>query len=137
MTPVTETFKGSVSSAFGTEIPEIPYEYQAVQFNAIDDVRTANKFPDDDEILAVVNAKEKAGARAKQTAIELERASKAFLADVANAGKVNPYVKPDQNSEPVMRANMVKTIMKLNGLSEEIALQIVNAAIAAGKAAKS
>ena len=114
----TETFKGTVESAYGKVLPS------AVSFSgSFEAVEKIEEIPDDEklgpaDILNVVNAKRKAAARAKATL------------EALNAAGIE---KPDPNSPVVMRANMVKTLMKLHNLDEATATRILEASEQAAK----
>lgn len=117
----TESFTGTVESAYGKVLPS------KVSFSGtFEKVENVNEIPDDEklgpaDILDVVNAKRKAAARAKATLEALQAAG---------------IEKPDPNSPDVIRANMVKSLMKLHNISEDVAKQILAAAEQAGNAVK-
>ncbi len=113
----TETFKGTVESAYGKVLPT------AVSFNGtFESVEKLEEIPDDEklgpaDIINVVNAKRKAAARAAATTEALQAAG---------------IAKPDPNSPDVMKENMVKMLMKLHpGLSADDAKNALEASIAA------
>lgn len=112
----TETFKGSVESAYGKVLPK------KVEFaGSFEAVEAENEIPESEklgpsDILDVVNARRKAAARAKATL------------EALNAAGIE---KPDPNNPDVIRASMVKSLMKLHNISEEVATQILNAASSA------
>jgi len=107
----TETFKGEVSSAYGETLPSpIAFSGTYEAFESYQDVQAANELPSNDEIVSFVNAKRKANARAKATTAALEAAG---------------ISKPDPNSPEVLKANMVRNLIKLKGLTEAEATQIV------------
>ena len=107
----TTTFSGEVASAYGETLPKpIAFSGSYDAFESYEEVSGANELPSNDEVVAFVNAKRKANARAKATTAALEAAG---------------ISKPDPNSPEVLRSNMVKNLMKLKGLSESEASQIV------------
>jgi hypothetical protein len=114
----TETFSGKVESAYGKVLPA-PVSFSG-SFEAVEKVE---EIPDDEklgpaDILDVVNAKRKASARAKATTEALQAAG---------------HSKPDPNDPATIRANMVKSLMKLHNISEDVAVKILEAAEAASK----
>ncbi len=113
----TETFKGTVESAYGKVLPSaVSFSGSYEAFESYDEVAKANELLSNDDILNAVNAKRKAAARATATTEALQAAG---------------IAKPDPNSPEVIRANMVKSLMKLHNISEDVATQILNAASAA------
>jgi vancomycin permeability regulator SanA len=118
----TETFSGSVTQAYGKDLPspvKFSGDYEA--FETYDEVKAANEVLSNDEMLAVVNNKRKASARAKATTAALEAAG---------------ISKPDPNDPATIRANMVKSLMKLHNIPEAVAVQILSAAEQASAVAK-
>ena len=113
----TETFKGEVSSAYGETLPKaIAFQGSYDAFESYDEVQKANELPSNDEVVSFINAKRKANARAKVTVAALEAAG---------------ISKPDPNSPEVLKANMVKNLMKMKNLDEATATQIVNGLLGA------
>jgi adenine-specific DNA methylase len=108
----TETFKATVSSAYGESLPKaIAVTGSFDAFESYDELKGANELPSNDEVVAFVNAKRKANARAKATTEALEAAG---------------ISKPDPNSPDVLKSSMIKNLMKLKGLDEATATQIVS-----------
>jgi hypothetical protein len=105
----TETFKGTVESAYGKVLTS------AVAFSgSYEAVERVDEIPDDEklgpaDILQVVNAKRKAAARAKATAEALQAAG---------------ISKPDANDPATIRETMIKSTMKLHNVSREVAERI-------------
>ena len=113
----TETFKGEVGSAYGETLPSpVAFSGSFEAFESYSEVQSANELPTNDEIVAFVNAKRKANARAKATTAALEAAG---------------ISKPDPNSPAVLRSNMIKNLMKAKSLSESDATQIVDGLLGA------
>lgn len=113
----TETFKGEVGSAYGETLPKaIPFQGSYDAFESYVEVETAKELPSNDEVVAFVNAKRKANARSKATTAALDAAG---------------ITKPDPNSPEVLKANMVKNLMKMKNLDEATATQIVNGLLGA------
>ncbi len=113
----TETFKGTMENAYGEALPKpIPFTGSFEAFESYDEVSKANELPSNDEVVAFVNAKRKANARAKTSTAALEAAG---------------ISKPDPNSPEVLKANMVKNLMKMKNLDEATATQIVNGLLGA------
>lgn len=118
----TETFKGTVESAYGKVLPSpVSFEGNFEAFETYDEIVKANEVPSNDEIVTIVNAKRKATARAAATTEALNAAG---------------IAKPDPNSPDVIRASMVKSLMKLHNVSEDVAKQILSAAEQASAAVK-
>lgn len=117
----SETFKGAVESAYGKVLPT------KVEFSGtFESVERLEEIPDDEklgpaDIIDVVNSRRKAAARAKATL------------EALNAAGVE---KPDPNSPAVIESNMVKSLMKLHNISEDIAKQILTAATQAASAVR-
>lgn len=114
----TETFKGTVENAYGKVLPT-PVSFSG-SFEAVERI---DEIPDDEklgpaDIIGVVNAKRKQAARAKATTEALQAAG---------------VEKPDPNSPAVIRATMVKSLMKLHNLDEATATKILEASEAAAK----
>lgn len=120
-----ETFKGTVEQAYGEplagKLPNgansltVEGSYQA--YETVDEVRKANDWPSDDEILKVVNAKRKAAARAARTIEVLEAAG---------------ISKPDPNTPENRRKRMIADFVAM-GVPQNIAEQQVDAIVAAAK----
>lgn len=110
----TETFKGEVSQAYGKVLPTpVTFEGSFDAFETYNEVVTAKEEPSNEDVVNIVNAKRKASARAAATVAALEAAG---------------IAKPDPNSPDVIKASMVKSLMKLHNISEAVATQILNAA---------
>lgn len=109
----TQSFKGTVASAYGEELPK-PIEVAGTfdAFETADEVRQKYTPTELNElILQSANAAQKANARAKATTAALDAAG---------------IAKPDPNSPEVLRATMVKTLRKSRPeLTEEQATQII------------
>lgn len=114
----SETFKGSVESAYGQQLPkavEFSGSYEA--FENYDEIKAANELPSNDEIVTIVNAKRKAAARAKATTEALQAAG---------------VEKPDPNSPAIAIERMVKDAMRQNPkLSEAQARAFVQSILSA------
>lgn len=111
---VTEKFSGTVESAYGKVLPSpVKFEGTFEAFASYQEVADAKELPSNDDIVNIVNAKRKAAARALATTEALTAAG---------------IAKPDPNSPVVIRANMVKSLMKLHNISEDVATQILAAA---------
>lgn len=110
----TETFKGTVESAYGKVLPSpVSFSGSFEAFETFAEIQAAKEEPSNDDIVGIVNAKRKASARAAATTEALQAAG---------------IAKPDVNSPDVIRANMVKSLMKLHNISEAVATQILSAA---------
>lgn len=104
----SESFKGTVESAYGKQLPS------AVSFSgSYEKLEKGDEIPSDEklneqDILDVINAKRKASARAKATNEALQAAG---------------IEKPDPKSPEVVREGMIKGLMLLQNLSREQAEQ--------------
>lgn len=108
----TVTANAEVASAYGEVIPAIKFSFVFDKFKDADEVKSKYTPTElNDLILSAANAASKANARAKATEVALTGAG---------------YKKPDPNSPEVLKSNMVKNLMKLKGLDEASATQIVN-----------
>src|SRR5258708_1687351 len=114
----TETFSGAVESAYGKVLPtKVSFTGSFEAYENISEVPQSERLTPKDE-LDVLNTARKASARAKATTEALDRAG---------------FPKPDPNSPDVIRASMVKSLMKLHNISEEVATSILQAAESASK----
>jgi hypothetical protein len=123
----TQKFDGKITSAYGNPIPEIAFNGTFEAYGpdkkvylesdweaALDEVKTANKFPSAEEIVTFVNNKMKANARQKAMQSALDAAG---------------IKKPEVNATPegllVAAKQMVKTLVAA-GKNEADAIQQVN-----------
>ena len=115
----TESFSGTVESAYGKVLPSpVKFSGSFEAFESFTEVQTAKEEPSNEDIVSIVNAKRKAAARAQATTEALTAAG---------------IAKPDPNAPEVIRASMVKSLMKLHNISEAVATQILSAAEQASK----
>lgn len=99
------TKKGSVSTAYGqTLATPVEFEYQVNELQKGDEI-PADEVPDADDILALVNSKRNASARAKAQN------------EALNAAGVE---KPDTNTPDFRYKQMVK-LLTANGMPQEAA----------------
>ena len=64
----TDTFKGSVATAYGRTLPEpIKFDGSVELYESVEELRNSKDWPEDKEILSFVNNSRKAAARAKAT----------------------------------------------------------------------
>ena len=111
---VKETFKGTIESAYGeTLATALNFEGEFDAFETIDEVKTANDFPSNDEILKFVNDKRKASKRQAAMTATLEAAG---------------IAKPTLENPKVQYAQMVKVLIA-NGKTEAKAKEIASAAL--------
>jgi hypothetical protein len=105
----TEKFSGVMENAYGKVLPEkLKFSGTFEAFENVDEVRAANEFPDDKEVVAWANGKRKASARQKSMNAVLESAG---------------ITKPTLEDPQVQLAGMVK-ILVANGRSEEDAITL-------------
>jgi len=117
----TETFKGSVSSAYGEPIAlqdgrkEVSFEGKFEAYTDAEEIRKANDWPSDSDVLSYVNAKRKAAARAKATEAALEAVG---------------ISKPDLSDPTYRRKRMIADFVAM-GVPQEVATQQVDAILGA------
>lgn len=109
-----ETFDGTISSAWGTPVkPALSFQGTFQAYESAEEIRKANDWPSDDEVLKMRNTERKANAR-----------QQAMVAALETAG----YKKPTLEDESVRVREMVK-IFVAAGNNEEVALQKAKAAL--------
>lgn len=115
----SETFSGTVESAYGKQLPS-PVKFSGTfdAYENIGEIKSANDYPSDEDVLNFVNAKRKASARATATTEALSAAG---------------IAKPDPKSPEVVRENLIKGLMALNNLSREQAEAALGIAMEAAK----
>lgn len=112
-----QKFQGTVSSAYGKELTTpVSFSGQFDEYESFDEAKAANDLLSNDEHLNAINAKRKAAARAKATTAALDAAG---------------VQKPDPNSPEVLKETMIKNLVKLQGLSEDVARSMVEGMLAA------
>lgn len=114
----SETINFEVKSAFGNELPT-PVKvgpYDVSLFDNMNEIPTGQRL-NDEQYVNAVNARIKSKARADETAKALKAAG---------------IEKPDQNTPEVIKANMVKGMLKMfPALSEAQATALVDQQTAA------
>lgn len=71
----TETFSGTIESAYGKPVsPALKFDGKYEAFESVEEVRSKNEFPSDDEVVNFVNNKRKANARQKSMQSALDAA---------------------------------------------------------------
>ena len=110
----TEAFAGKMENAYGVTLDKpVSFSGNYEAFETITEVKEKNEFPSDDEIVAFVNNKRKANARAKASTAALDAAG---------------ITKPDPNSPEVLRKTGIATLVKLYGMDEATAASIIDGA---------
>lgn len=104
----TETFKGTIESAYGSPITPLKFNGEYDAFETLDEVREAGELPKDSEILEFVNNKRKANARQKK------------MTEVLTANGIN---KPTLEDPQFQLKSMIK-ILVATGKTEDVARQI-------------
>jgi len=105
----TEKFTGTMENAYGNPLPKsIAFEGSFDAYDTIEEVRSANDFPSNDEIVTFVNARRKATKRQQAMTAALDAAG---------------IAKPTNEDPNVAFKNMV-AILKAQGKSEEQAAQV-------------
>lgn len=110
----TETYSGTMENAYGSPLPSpVKFNGSFNSYETIEEVRTANEFPSDKEIVAFVNSKAKANER-----------QKSMTAALTAAG----IQKPTLEDPAVQYRDMVK-ILTVSGKSQAEAEKIATAAL--------
>lgn len=109
-----ETLKGTMDNAYGKALPKpVSYEGSLELYETPDEVRAANDWPSNDEIVSVVNANRKANARQK------------FMKAALDAAGIQ---KPTLEDPAEQFKQMVK-ILVTAGKDEATAAQLANATL--------
>jgi hypothetical protein len=110
----TETFKGTIESAYGRTLPnKLTFSGEFEAYETVDELKAANKYPSDDDIVSFVNAKEKANAR-----------QKAMTETLSAAG----IEKPTMDDPQVQLATIIKAL-RASGRSEDEAISLAEATL--------
>lgn len=105
----TEIFKGTIESAYGSPLDKaLSFNGSYEAYTSLDEVKSGNDFPNNDELVTFVNNKRKANARQKEMQIALDAAG---------------IVKPTLDDPQVQLKGMIK-ILVAAGRSEAEATQI-------------
>lgn len=110
----TEKFSGETESAWGVPIPKLVYNAEVEKFSNINEVRAANEYPKDTEVVDFVNAKRKANAR-----------QKAMVQAWIDAG----YQKPTLANSPAKRFYDMVEILESAGKSNAEARAVAGATL--------
>ncbi len=110
----TETFKGTIESAYGEVLDTaIKFEGTFEAFENVEEIKTANDWPSNDEVVKFVNDKRKASKRQAAMTAALEAAG---------------IKKPTLEDPKIQFRDMVK-ILVTSGKSETEARAIASAAL--------
>lgn len=111
---VTEKFSGTMENAYGKVLPE-PVKFSGTfeAYQTIDEVRAANDYPKDDDVVNFVNSKRKASARQKA------------MNDALEAAGVS---KPTLEDPQVQLATFIK-VLKAAGRSEDEAITLAESTL--------
>lgn len=94
----TEKFSGSIENAYGKPLPSpVNFEGNYEAYESIDEIRSANDFPSNDDVVDFVNNKRKASAR-----------QKAMQSALDAAGYEKPTLETD---EDLQVATIVKALL--------------------------
>ena len=100
----TEKFSGTIESAYGKPVsPAIKFEGEYSAFESVEEVRTKNEYPSDDEVVTFVNNKKKANARQKAMQAALDAAG---------------YEKPTLETDPQLQLRTLYKVFIASGKSE-------------------
>lgn len=92
----SEKFSGTIESAYGKPVsPALKFEGEYTAFENVDEVKSKNEFPSDDEVVNFVNNKRKANARQKSMQAALDAAG---------------YEKPTLETDPQLQ---LRTLYKV------------------------
>lgn len=110
----SEKFSGKMENAYGKVLPSaISFSGTFEAFENVEEVRTANEFPDDAEIVSWANGKRKASERQKSMNAALEAAG---------------ISKPTLEDPQVQLATIVKAL-RASGRSEEEAITLAESTL--------
>lgn len=105
----TEKFSGTMENAYGKVLPEpVKFSGSFEALETIEEVRAANEYPDDKEVIAWANAKRKASER-----------QKAMNQALQDAGVTKPTLEDPQ----VQLATIIKAL-RAAGRSEDEAVAL-------------
>jgi hypothetical protein len=109
-----ETFSGKMENAYGQPLAKaISFSGTYDAFESVEEIRSKNEYPSDDEIVAFVNNKRKANARQKSMQAALDAAG---------------IAKPTLEDPQVQLKSMIK-IFVAAGRSEDEARKLAEAAL--------
>ncbi len=115
----TEKFDGTVASAYGETLTKpVSFSGSFDAYETVDEIRAANDWPSDDDVIGFVNAKRKAAKRAAATTEALQAAG---------------IEKPDPNTPENRRKRMIADFVAMK-VPVEIATQQVDAILRAATA---
>ncbi len=113
----SETYSGTIESAYGSPLPTaLKFNGTFEAFETLDEVRSANEYPTDVDILAFVNGKRKANARQKSMQAALDAAG---------------IVKPTLENDVQLQLRTMLKVLIASGKSEPEARQTAEAVIGA------
>ena len=105
----TEKFSGKMENAFGKVLPSaISFAGEFQAFENVEEVRSANEYPSDSDVVAWANAKRKASERQKSMNAALEAAG---------------IAKPTLEDPQVQLATIIKAL-RASGRSEDEAITL-------------
>jgi len=107
-------FEFKVSTAYGVEIDTIEASSVYDRYETLDEAKAANQMPKAKEILALINAKAKSAARAKETVIVLEKAN---------------YKPPNPTENEQERLKQMAKLFEMNKNTPTVARQKAEAAL--------
>lgn len=110
-----ETIKGTMEKAYGSALPKpIPYEGTFDVYENVQEVRSANDMPNDEEVVTIRNQQRRNNARQK------------FMQAALDAADIK---KPTLESSVELRLKNIVDSLVANGKSREKALEIAYAAL--------
>jgi hypothetical protein len=110
-----EKFSGTIEQAYGKPLATaISYEAEYDLFENISEVRSANEYPSDSDVVKFLNAQKKANARQKATVAALDAAG---------------IVKPTLENDSQFRLREMVKILVAAGKSEDEARTLASATL--------
>lgn len=109
----TETFEGSVSSAYGEKLPKpIKFNGSFEAFETYEELLKANAVPSNEDVVDFVNTRRKNNERQRVMTLELEK---------------NGHTKPDPNDAIVVAKNMIKNVEAMENMKPDMKAMMVAA----------
>lgn len=115
-----KTVKGTIESAYNRPVSEfgkqpIPYEGTVDQYETVDEIRAANDWPSNDEIISIVNQKKVAAARQKfiKSALDAAGIQAPTLEDPQEALKAMVKVLVAQGKDEATATALAKQLLGL------------------------
>lgn len=115
----TVEVKGTIESAYGKPVTEygkqpIPYAGTVENYETIEEIKTANDWPSNDEILSIVNQRKTAAGRAKAIKAALDAAGieKPTLEDKDEAVKATVKILMAQGKDEATARQLAEALIR-------------------------